>query len=304
MQSDKDFMKLHKLQACPKQDLRGWYAQHKIDGVFAALDLSSGDLYSRTGKLLYVQTGSVLSSIIEKLTSYAYANKLTGLLIAEVIHAGSSLEQLSGFLNPNRVQAWEEHVTTSGWQLYLHDWVQFDAGKDAGKDARDYATRYAELFTYFRTTVENALVLDNVVLLDNVHAERVFQAYTAQGGEGIVVKDPNGIYQMGKRSKQQLKLVREHTEDVRIISVEYGKGKRSQQLARFECQSLDNPDVRFWADLGAGYDDAFRNDLTAAYAAVPESVIGTVWVVKGLQRSSTGKSVRLPKLQYRRFDKD
>ena len=146
-------------------------------------------------------------------------------------------------------------------------------------------------------------MIDNVVLRDDAHAERVFQAYVAQGGEGIVVKDPNGIYQMGKRSTQQLKLVREHTEDVRILSVEYGKGKRSQQLARFECQSVDNSDVQFWADLGVGYDDSFRNDLTAAYEAVPESVVGTVWVVKGLQRSSTGKAVRLPKLQYRRFDK-
>ena len=141
MKYSKDFMKLHKLHEHSKQDLNGWYAQHKIDGVFAALDLSSGDLYSRTGKLLYVQIGGELSSIVAELTSYACMNKLKGLLIAEVVHTGSSLEQLSGLLNPNRVQAWEEHVTTSGWQLYLHDWVQLDADKDV----RGYTTRYAEL---------------------------------------------------------------------------------------------------------------------------------------------------------------
>lgn len=300
MQFNKDFMKLHKFQDGLKQDLRGWYAQPKIDGVFAALDLSSGDLYSRTGKLLYVQTGSKLSSIIAELTSYAHANKLTGLLIAEVTHTGSSLEQLSGLLNPNRVQAWEDSMCASEWQMHLHDWVQLDADKDV----RSYVTRYTELCTYFLCTVENALVLCSTFLESTEHAWEVFNTFVAQNAEGIVVKNPNGTYQMGTRSKQQLKLVREHTEDVRIISVEYGKGKRSQQLARFECQSLDNPDVRFWADLGAGYDDSFRNDLTAAYEAVPESVVGTVWVVKGLQRSSTGKAVRLPKLQYRRFDKD
>lgn len=300
MQFNKDFMKLHKFQDGLKQDLNGWYAQHKIDGVFAALDLSSGDLYSRTGKLLYVQAESALSRTIQKLTSHAYANELTGLLIAEVICSGYSLEQLSGLLNPLRVQAWEDYVCNSEWRVHLHDWVQLTEDKDI----RDYATRYTELCTHFGAVTEGAPLIASTVLKDNAHAEAVFQDYIGRGGEGIVVKNPDGTYQMGKRSNQQLKMVREHTEDVRIISAGYGKGKRSKQLARFECQSLDNPEIRFWADLGAGYDDAFRDDLTAAYEAVPESVVGTVWVVKGLQRSSTGKAVRLPKLQYRRFDKD
>lgn len=299
MQFNKDFMKLHKFQDYPEQDLKGWYAQLKIDGVFAALDLSSGDLYSRTGKLLYIQAGSALSRTIQDLVSYAYANRLTGLLIMEVTCTDYSLEQLSGFLNPNRVQAWEDSVCASEWKMHLHDWVLLDADKDI----RSYGTRYAELCTYFPSTIQNVHVLHSISLESTEHAQEVFNMFVVQGNEGIVVKDPNGVYQMGKRSKQQLKMVREHTEDVYIISVEYGKGKRSKQLARFECQSLDNPDVRFWADLGAGYNDAFRNDLTAAYEAVPESVVGTVWVVKGLQRSSTGKAVRLPKLQYRRFDK-
>lgn len=129
-------------------------------------------------------------------------------------------------------------------------------------------------------------------------------ANVESGAEGIVLKDPNGIYRMGKRVNTQVKRVREHLEDVRIEQVKYGTGKRSGQIGSMYCRSVDNPDVAFWADLGLNWDDEKRIELTKDHESGSASLIGTIWTVKGLQPSSTGKSIRLPKLMYVRFDKE
>lgn len=109
---------------------------------------------------------------------------------------------------------------------------------------------------------------------------------------------------MGKRVNTQVKRVREHLEDVRIEQVKYGTGKRSGQIGSMYCRSIDSPEVAFWADFGLNWDDEKRIALTKDYESGHQPLIGSIWTVKGLQPSSTGKSIRLPKLMHMRFDKE
>lgn len=282
--------------------------QQKFDGVFAAIQRSTGKVFSRTGKEFFIPQDSKLAEHLRYLSKQyedAGIENPEDYIIAEVIATDLTLEELSGLLNPNRKQEWDVAAKQANWQLHLYDWVQLDADAFCG---RPYFQRLQVLRD---SVIENAsiTVVATLELPDDKELaqqwiDNASKNLIAEGAEGVVLKDPLGVYQKGKRSKQQLKLVREHTEDVRIVAVEYGKGKRSKQLARWQCQSLDNPDMLFWADLGAGWDDEARDAMTYAYEQDPSTVIGTVWVVKGLQKSSTGKAVRLPKLQYRRFDKE
>lgn len=299
-------MKLHKYD--PKQDYSGWLMQQKFDGVFAAIQRSTGKVFSRTGKEFFIPQDSKLAEHLRYLNKQyedAGIENHEDYIIAEVVATDLALEELSSLLNPNRKQEWDVAAKQANWQLHLHDWVQLDTDAFCGRP-------YFQRLQYLQDSIqENAHIAVVATLelpegkelalqwLDNASKNLI-----AEGAEGVVLKDPLGVYQKGKRSKQQLKLVREHTEDVRIIAVEYGKGKREKQLARWRCQSLDNPDMQFWSDLGAGWDDEARDAMTYTYEQDPSTVIGTVWVVKGLQKSSTGKAVRLPKLQYRRFDKE
>lgn len=302
----KDFMKLHKYD--PKQDYSGWLLQQKFDGVFAAIQRSTGKVFSRAGKEFFIPQDSKLAEqlwYLNKQYEDAGIENPEDYIIAEITALDLTLEELSGLLNPNRKQAWDIRAKQADWQLHLHDWVQLDADAFCG---RPYFQRLQVLRDSIqenaRITVVATLELPDDKELALQWLDNASKNLIAEGAEGVVLKDPLGVYQKGKRSKQQLKLVREHTEDVRIVAAEYGKGKRSKQLARWQCQSLDNPDMLFWADLGAGWDDEARDAMTYAYEQDPSTVIGTVWVVKGLQKSSTGKAVRLPKLQYRRFDKE
>lgn len=302
----KDFMKLHKYD--PKQDYSGWLLQQKFDGVFAAIQRSTGKVFSRTGKEFFIPQDSKLAEHLRYLNKQyedAGIENPEDYIIAEVVATDLTLEELSGLLNPNRKQEWDIAAKQANWQLYLHDWVQLDADAFCG---RPYFQRLQVLKDSVQETADIVVVVTWELQGDkascDLFIDTISNSLIATGAEGIVLKDPLGVYQKGKRSKQQLKLVREHTEDVRIIAVEYGKGKREKQLARFRCQSLDNPEMQFWSDLGAGWDDEARDAMTYAYEQDPSTMLGTVWIVKGLQKSSTGKAVRLPKLQYRRFDKE
>lgn len=298
-------MKLHKYD--PKQDYSGWLLQQKFDGVFAAIQRSTGKVFSRTGKEFFIPQDSKLAEhlrFLNKQYEDAGVENPEDYIIAEITASDLTLEELSGLLNPNRKQEWDVAAKQADWHLHLHDCLHLDAD---GFDGRPYYQRLQLLTDNITENAHIAVVatleLPNDVDLACVRLDNASKNLIAEGAEGVVLKDPLGVYQKGKRSKQQLKLVREHTEDVRIVAAEYGKGKRSKQMARWQCQSLDNPDMLFWADLGAGWDDEARDAMTYAYEQDPSTVIGTVWVVKGLQKSSTGKAVRLPKLQYRRFDK-
>ena len=302
----KDFMKLHKYD--PKQDYSGWLLQQKFDGVFAAIQRSTGKVFSRTGKEFFIPQDSKLAEHLRYLNKQyedAGVEYPEDYILAEITASDLTLEELSGLLSPNRKQEWDVAAKQANWHLHLHDWVQLDAEGFCG---RPYFQRLQVLKDSIRESAGISVVSTWDLPEDKAITAQCIDTNSANliaaGAEGVVLKDPLGVYQKGKRSKQQLKLVREHTEDVRIVAAEYGKGKRSKQLARWQCQSLDHPEMLFWADLGAGWDDEARDAMTYAYEQDPSTVIGTVWVVKGLQKSSTGTAVRLPKLQYRRFDKE
>lgn len=299
-----DFMKLHKHD--PNKDYSGWLMQQKYDGVFAAIQRSTGKVFSRTGKEFFIPQDSKLAEHLQFLSKqYENIDNPEDYIIAEVVATDLTLEELSGLLNPNRKQEWDVAAKQANWHLYLHDWVQLDVDAFCGQP---YFMRLQTLKDGIQESAGISVVVTWELQGSKANCDQfidtISSSLIAAGAEGVVLKDPLGVYQKGKRSKQQLKLVREYTEDVRILTAEYGKGKRSKQLARFLVQSIDNPATQFYSDLGSGWTDSKREELTAAYEANPSAVLGTVWVCKGLQKSSTGTAVRLPKLMYQRYDKE
>ncbi|MGA9942095.1 MAG: hypothetical protein WBP88_08870, partial [Nitrososphaeraceae archaeon] len=57
--------------------------------------------------------------------------------------------------------------------------------------------------------------------------DEMFNESKELGYEGLVLKDPNSEYQIGKRGKNWIKLKKElDTLDVVVVMAEYGNGKR------------------------------------------------------------------------------
>ena len=294
-----DFMKLGKYKE--SGNYSGWIVQKKLDGVFAALNLKDGVVYSRTQRPLFIPPESVLAQNISQLKS-VYKKDESDFILFELCLANASLERLSGLVSPNRKEAWNDEELNAQFNIGIHDSILLDGNSE---DRTPYVARYEKassgLYLPFVSSVYHRTCPDNDC---RNFIDRVFMANVESGAEGIVLKDPNGIYRMGKRVNTQVKRVREHLEDVRIEQVKYGTGKRSGQIGSMYCRSVDNPDVAFWADLGLNWDDEKRIELTKDHESGSASLIGTIWTVKGLQPSSTGKSIRLPKLMYVRFDKE
>lgn len=285
------FMKLHKYN--PERAGQNWLVQRKYDGVFVAAKQYHGrwEFFSRTGKPLYIED-AVHDSLCANLPKYA-----TDLMfIGELICARLSLEQLSGLVNPNRRTAWvvdDEQVLYSAASIVWHDSLRLVDGRDN----TPYIERYNRMSLHIPYVIENIRIAS-----DNLDV--VFQGVTQeQGWEGLVLKDPSAPYIMGKRSHGQLKYVRQYTEDLECIGVQMGQGKRTGVIGSLVFRSLDGT-TAFNADLGAGWDDAKRQELTDQWMhGELEHVLG-LWEVQGLQPSSTGRAIRLPKAIRRRYDKD
>ena len=293
-----DFMKLGKYKE--SSNYSRWIVQKKLDGVFAALNLKDGVVYSRTQRPLFIPPESVLFQNMSELKS-AYDKDKSDFILFELCLPNASLERLSGLVSPNRKEAWSDEELNAQFIIGIHDSILLYGEEDKNPYSIRYKMASSGLYLPFVSDVNHVSLSD-----ENYQSslDEVFESNVRSGGEGIVLKDPNGIYRMGKRVNTQIKRVREHLEDVKVEQVKYGTGKRDGQIGSMYCRSVDNPDIAFWADFGLSWDDAKRIALTKDYESGRQPLIGSIWTVKGLQPSSTGKSIRLPKLMYMRFDKE
>lgn len=72
------------------------------------------------------------------------------------------------------------------------------------------------------------------------HLKELFHHFVSQGAEGIMIKDPNSLYEPGKRSKKLLKIKPSFDAEGIIIGYKPGNGKYKDLLGAFVCKQLMN----------------------------------------------------------------
>jgi len=72
------------------------------------------------------------------------------------------------------------------------------------------------------------------------HLKELFHRFVSQGAEGIMIKDPNSLYEPGKRSKKLLKIKPSFDAEGIIIGYKPGNGKYKDLLGAFVCKQLMN----------------------------------------------------------------
>lgn len=135
-------------------------------------------------------------------------------------------------------------------------------------------------------------------VVDSIEAAQViFEQYLAAGQEGIILKDPKGIWE-DKRAKHQIKFKGELECDLRIVGWEIGTGKNTGRLGALVLESEDGI---IKTNVGTGFTDADRDRIT-------KDVIGKVCAIKYNARivdKKTGiHSLFLPVFIEIRFDKE
>ena len=105
-------------------------------------------------------------------------------------------------------------------------------------------------------------------------AQAEFSKLYADGYEGIILKDKNGIWE-NKRSKSQIKFKGELECDLKIVGIQEGTGKYAGLMGALVCESADG---LIKVDIGSGFKDHHRAEL------FDESIIGKVIAIKYNER--------------------
>ena len=105
-------------------------------------------------------------------------------------------------------------------------------------------------------------------------AQAEFSKLYADGYEGIILKDKNGIWE-DKRSKSQIKFKGELECDLKIVGIQEGTGKYTGLMGALICESADG---LIKVDIGSGFKDHHRVDLFT------DSIIGKIVAVKYNER--------------------
>ena len=278
-------------------------AQKKFDGLYVLTVVTQDQIrfFSRTGKEYYQELGRTLPY---------YDGLSEGVYIGELLNDRISLEELSGYVSTNRKKEWsdEDNILLCGTNyIMFYDYLTLDELLDGHSDT-SYRNRYSNLENRLRNAGILEYIVESKLIYDREHADAYTENLIFQGNEGAVFKDPNADWEAGHKGYRSMKIVRGLHVDLLCVGVEYGKGKRTGQIAKLQFSYKGNV---FSADLGKGWTDEKREELTEAYESEQRSngiaacpIVGKIWEVKALQESSTGKALRLPKVVRVREDKD
>jgi hypothetical protein len=143
----------------------------------------------------------------------------------------------------------------------------------AGKCDQPYSYRFGRLKNLIYKLSKFKLMKIDLVETFEVDSleqtQRIFQNYLDDGEEGIILKDPNSLWE-NKRSKGQIKFKAELDCDLKVLSVISGTGKYSDAIGSLYCESADGV-VKVY--VGSGFNDEQRN-------APPSDYYGKIIAVK------------------------
>ena len=137
------------------------------------------------------------------------------------------------------------------------------------------------------------------------------------GYEGLVVKDPESTYAMGKRGSGWVKLKEElDTLDVVIVAAEYGHGKRAGVISDYTFAVRDGDDLKTVGKAYSGLTDEEIDEMTRRLKGIttkdfgyrrqvkPEIVVEVAFdSVQRSDRHDGGYALRFPRIKRIRTDK-
>jgi hypothetical protein len=170
----------------------------------------------------------------------------------------------------------------------------------AGKCDQPYSYRFRQLknliYKLSKFKLRKLDLVETFEVDSLEQTQRIFQNYLDDGDEGIILKDPNSLWE-NKRSKGQIKFKAELDCDLKVVSVIGGTGKYADMIGSLCCESADG---LLKVYVGSGFTDEQRN-------APPSDYYGKIISVKynaRIKNTNGEESLFLPVFLEVREDKE
>jgi DNA ligase-1 len=153
---------------------------------------------------------------------------------------------------------------------YFFDLLRLD-----GDDLHDAPAR--ERFRALREAAPS-LAVPQRITSDPAEADAFFEEALRRGHEGVMMKDPEGRYEAGRRGAGWLKLKPAHTLDLVVLAAEWGHGRRKGRLSNIHLGARD-PKTGGFVMLGKtfkGMTDAMLDWQTRRFQALALGTDGHV----------------------------
>jgi len=131
-----------------------------------------------------------------------------------------------------RVKGIEEASKIVPLRLFLFDLLVSEEGEMMG-------LTYRERFDMLKRMVPDEMLVPRMITSDVERGEEFLRRSLEEGHEGIMAKDLDGPYTMGKRGRKWLKIKRSHTLDLVIVAAEWGHGRRRGWLSDYYLAAID-----------------------------------------------------------------
>ncbi len=229
---------LLKLSEYKGQNVGGWLASEKLDGVRAYWD--GRNLLSRNGKILAAPEGWSLHFPPFSLDGELYT-------------AQGEFEKIQSIVMDKMpsATAWSEI------KFYVFD------VPEAGGGLLERLSELEKFILQNPQAGQNLKIIKQVKVKDNAEFEAFADAVIAKGGEGAVVREPNAPYER-KRSKNALKYKKFKDAECRVIAVNKGSGKYANLAGSLTCKALGGtegePKEGAIFKIGSGLSDKNRQD--------------------------------------------
>lgn len=273
----------------------------KLDGVYSFIVcIPEGSQwrikrFSRTGKS---QPGCEhLNEKLRVALEDSEVKPFSFILISEITAPGH-LAKLSGYLNPNRK---DSRDPLEGMEDNFHDMLSL------AEFCEGVADRSAFLrYTMLENLMAQLHMLDTVITNFRGSYEtslEFFEEVQLTGGEGIIMRDPDAVWEAGKRDERQMKMKEKIDFDCQVVG--YCTGKEGSKyetcigklLVAFRAHGKPDGEL-ILLPVGSGLTDRERIE----FYGDPQKVLGTIWKVKAKSFTEFG-NLREPVLEEQRHDK-
>ncbi len=284
------------------------YAECKYDGVRAQVHKSKGvvRIYSR-------RLEEVTSSFPEVVKGLEKA-KGEFILDGEIVPFSEGRPLPFQLLQRRlrRMERFEEAAEKAPVTYFAFDLLYHD-----GKEIEDLplSRRRKQLSRIIAGTP--ARLAESIDVTTEGQIQAAFRNSRDKGYEGLVVKDPDGPYAMGKRGSGWVKLKEElDTLDVVIVGAEYGHGKRAGVISDYTFAVRDGDELKTIGKAYSGLTDAEIDEMTRKLKEItvrdhgyrrevrPEIVVEVAFdSIQRSDRHNGGYALRFPRIKRIRTDK-